>query len=198
MPAAQERYSAVAITLHWLIALGIIVNIALGLYFADLPRSDANRFFLTQTHKSIGLTILALSLIRVAWRLMNPVPPLPASMSPLTRFAAHATHFLLYFLIIAIPLSGWLLVSSSPLGLPTMYFGWFAWPQLPYFSDLPRAAKKIWMREFDTMHVYLAWSAIVLVTLHVVAALYHHFLRRDVVLARMLPLLKSVARLEEA
>jgi cytochrome b561 len=188
MPAVQERYSNVAITLHWLIALGIIVNIALGLYFADLPRSDPNKFFLTQTHKSIGLTILVLSLIRVAWRLMNPVPPLPASMSPTMRFAAHATHFLLYFLIIAIPLSGWLLVSSSPLGLPTMYFGWFAWPELPYFSDLPRAAKKIWVGKFDAVHIYLAWSAIVLVTIHIVAALYHQFIRRDVVLGRMLPL----------
>lgn len=188
MPAVQERYSNVAITLHWLIALGIIVNIALGLYFADLPRSDPNKFFLTQTHKSIGLTILVLSLSRVAWRLMNPVPPLPASMSPTMRFAAHATHFLLYFLIIAIPLSGWLLVSSSPLGLPTMYFGWFAWPELPYFSDLPRAAKKIWVGKFDAVHIYLAWSAIVLVTIHIVAALYHQFIRRDVVLGRMLPI----------
>jgi len=194
MAAVQERYSSVAITLHWLIALGIIANIALGLYFADLPRSDPDKFFLTQTHKSIGLTILVLSLIRVAWRLMNPVPPLPASMSPLMRFAAHATHFLLYVLIIAIPLSGWLLVSSSPLGLPTMYFGWFAWPELPYFSDLPRAAKKIWVRDFDTVHIYLAWSAIVLVTIHVVAALYHQFIRRDIVLGRMLPLARGTEK----
>jgi len=194
MPAVQERYSNVAITLHWLIALGIIVNIALGLYFADLPRSDPDKFFLTQTHKSIGLTILVLSLIRVAWRLMNPVPPLPASMSPITRFAAHATHFLLYVLIIAIPLSGWLLVSSSPLGLPTMYFGWFAWPELPYFSDLPRAAKKLWVQDFATVHIYLAWSAIVLVTIHVVAALYHQFIRRDVVLGRMLPLARGTEK----
>lgn len=186
--AAQDRYSNVAIALHWLIALGIIVNITLGLYFADLPRSDPDKFFLTQTHKSIGLTILVLSLIRVVWRLMNPPPPLPASMSPAMRFAAHATHFLLYFLIVAIPLSGWLLVSSSPLGLPTMYFGWFAWPELPYFSDLPRAAKKIWVHEFGTVHVYLAWSAIVLVTIHALAALYHQFIRRDVILGRMLPL----------
>jgi cytochrome b561 len=189
MPASvQDRYGTVAIALHWLIALGIIVNITLGLYFVDLPRADPDRFFLTQTHKSIGLTILMLSIVRVIWRLMNPVPPLPATMSPAMRFAAHATHFLLYFLIIFIPLSGWLLVSSSPLGLPTMYFGWFAWPELPYFPDLPRAAKKMWSHEFGAVHVYLAWSAIVLVTLHVLAALYHQFIRRDVVLGRMLPL----------
>ena len=194
MASSLTRYGNVAIALHWLIALGVIANIALGLYFADLPRSDPDKFFLTQTHKSIGLTILVLSLIRVAWRLMNPVPPLPASMSAVTKFAAHATHFLLYLLIIAIPLSGWLLVSSSPLGLPTMYFGWFAWPQLPYFSDLPRAAKKIWVHEFGTVHVYLAWSAIVLVTIHVVAALYHQFIRRDIVLGRMLPLARGTER----
>lgn len=189
MPASavQERYSAVAITLHWLIALGIIANIALGLYFADLPRSDPDKFLLTQTHKSIGLTILVLSLIRVVWRLMHPAPPLPASMSPMLRFAAHATHFLLYVLIVAIPLSGWLMVSSSPLGLPTMYFGWFSWPDLPYFPDLPRAMKKIWVQDFSATHVFLAWSAIVLVTIHVLAALYHQFIRRDVVLGRMLP-----------
>ena len=188
MPASvQERYSRVAIALHWLIALGIIANIALGLYFADLPRSDPDKFLLTQTHKSIGLTVLVLSLIRVVWRLMHPAPPLPASMSPALRFAAHATHFLLYILIIAIPLSGWLMVSSSPLGLPTMYFGWFAWPDLPYFPDLPRAMKKIWVQDFAATHVFLAWSAIVLVTIHVLAALYHQFIRRDVVLGRMLP-----------
>jgi cytochrome b561 len=189
MPASvQDRYSTVAIALHWLIALGIIVNIGFGLYFVDLPRADPDRFFLTQTHKSIGLTILVLSILRVIWRLMNPAPPLPATMSPAMRFAAHATHFLLYVLIVFIPLSGWLLVSSSPLGLPTMYFGWFAWPDLPFFSDLPRAAKKMWSHEFGAVHVYLAWSAIVLVTLHVLAALYHQFIRRDVVLGRMLPL----------
>jgi len=188
MPASvQERYSTVAITLHWLIALGIIANIALGLYFADLPRSDPDKFPLTQTHKSIGLTVLVLSVIRVVWRLMHPAPPLPASMSPAMRFAAHATHFLLYVLIIVIPLSGWLMVSASPLGLPTMYFGWFAWPELPYFPDLPRAAKKIWVQEFSATHVFLAWSAIVLVTIHVLAAIYHQFIRRDIVLGRMLP-----------
>jgi cytochrome b561 len=185
--AAQQRYSNVAITLHWLIALGIIVNIALGLYFADMPNHDPEKFFLAQTHKSIGLTVLVLSLVRVVWRLMHPVPPLPEGMSPAMRLAAHTSHFLLYFLIIAIPLSGWALVSSSPLGLPTIYFGWFPWPQLPWLPELPRAAKKMWSHEFGAVHVFLAWSAIVLVTIHFAAALYHHFARRDVVLARMLP-----------
>lgn len=195
MPASavQERYSNVAITLHWLIALGIIANICLGLYFADLPRSDPSKFLLVQTHKSIGLTVLVLSLVRVGWRLMHPVPPLPASMGPGLRFLARATHFLLYVLIVAIPLSGWALVSSSPLGLPTLYFGWFAWPHISFLADLPRAAKKPLVGELATVHIYLAWSAIVLIPIHIVGALYHHFIRRDEVLTRMLPLVGSGA-----
>jgi cytochrome b561 len=185
--ASRIRYGAVAIGLHWLIAAGVLANIALGLYFADLPDSDAEKFWLTQTHKSIGLSVLALSVLRLAWRLLHPVPPLPQSMPALMRFAARATHVLLYFLIVAIPLSGWAFVSSSPLGLPTLYFGWFAWPDLPYISELPRAAKKIVSHEFGDVHVLLAWSAIALVAIHILAALYHQFIRRDDILARMLP-----------
>jgi len=192
--AVEARYNSVAIALHWLIALAIIINIALGLYFADMANSDPDKFPLAQLHKSIGLTVLVLSLIRVVWRLIHPAPPLPEGMSPPLRLAAHASHFLLYFLIIAIPLSGWALVSSSPLGLPTMYFGWFAWPELPYLSELPRAAKKVWSHEFGATHVFLAWSVIVLLTIHFAAALYHHFVRRDVVLARMLPLLRKAEK----
>lgn len=200
MPASavQARYSNVAITLHWLIALGVIANICLGLYFADLPRSDPSKFMLVQTHKSIGLTVLVLSLIRVGWRLMHPVPPLPASMGPALRLLARATHVLLYVLIVFIPLSGWALVSSSPLGLPTMYFGWFAWPHLSFLADLPRATKKVLVGNFATTHVVLAWSAIVLIPIHFVGALYHHFIRRDDVLTRMLPLAGGATKMEDA
>jgi cytochrome b561 len=108
-------------------------------------------------------------------------------MSKPLRWAAHASHFLLYFLIIAIPLSGWALVSSSPMGLPTMYFGWFEWPHIGFLADLTRAQKMPLRHDFGMIHVYLAWSAIVLVPIHVLAALYHQFLRRDDVLKRMMP-----------
>lgn len=183
----EVRYGSVAMTLHWLIAAGVIANICLGLYFADMPNSDPSKFDLAQLHKSIGLTILVLSVARVLWRLINPVPPLPAGMSPTLKFIAHATHFLLYFLILAIPFTGWLLVSASPLGLPTMYFGWFAWPALPGFADMTREAKHVWQHNFGAAHVFLAWSAIVLVPIHVAGALYHQFVRRDHVLKRMIP-----------
>jgi cytochrome b561 len=183
------RYGAVAMTLHWIIAILIIANIALGLYFADLPRADPSKFLLVQTHKSIGLTVLMLSLLRLAWRLMNPVPPLPRGMNKALRILARTTHVLLYVLIIAIPLSGWAMTSSSPMGklMPLMYFGLFAWPSIPFLADMATPDKKVLMHDFGAMHVFLAWSAIVLIPIHIVGALYHQFFRGDDVLKRMVP-----------
>ena len=185
--SSAERYGAVAMSLHWLIAALIITNICLGLYMGDLPRSDPNKFLIIQTHKSIGLTVLVLSIARLGWRLVNPVPPLPPGMSAPLRFAARATHYLFYFLIVAIPLSGWLMVSTSPLGFGTPYFGLFEWPNLPFFDGLARAARRPYHEAFESVHVFLAWSAIVLIPIHVLAALFHQFIRRDDVLKRMLP-----------
>ena len=191
------RYGTVEMTLHWIIAALILVNLYLGLSFDDYPRGSPTLFALVQIHKSIGLTVLLLSVLRLAWRLINPVPPLPADMPPLLRGFAHGTHYLLYFLIIAIPLTGWLLVSSSPTGLPTMFWGLFRWPYFGFLADLPRATKRIWAPEFLTVHKYLAWSAIVLLVLHVSGALYHQFFRRDDILKRMIPGTR-VTRLEAA
>lgn len=181
------RYGQVAMTLHWLIALAVILNVCLGLYVADLPSSDPIQFPLIQFHKSVGLTVLVLSLARLAWRLVNPIPPLPASMSPALRTLARGTHYLLYFLIVAIPLSGWVFVSASPLGLPTIYFNLFQWPHIPLLAELPRAQKVVLRPELFAVHKYLAWSAIVLVPVHITGALYHQFMRGDDILKRMLP-----------
>lgn len=187
MSVTRARYDGVAIFLHWLIAAAIIVNIALGLYFGDLPRSDPNKFLLVQTHKSIGFTVLVLSLVRLGWRLSHPVPALPDDMHPLLQLAARTTHVLLYVLMIAIPFTGWALVSSSPLGLPSLYFGWFPWPDLPILGELPRAMKKPLSHDFGEVHVLLAWSMIALIPVHVIGALYHQFVRRDDVMSHMVP-----------
>src|ERR1700755_622460 len=96
------HYGSVAMFFHWLIAVLLIANLALGLYFSDLPRSDPSLFVLAQTHKSIGLTVLSLSVLRVLWRLVNPIPPLPVDMNPALKVAARTSQFLLYFLIVAI------------------------------------------------------------------------------------------------
>jgi len=179
------RYGDVAMSFHWLIAILLISNICVGLYMADLPRSDPSKFVLFQTHKSIGLTVLVLSILRVGWRLMNPVPALPAGMNPALRGAAHVSHFLLYFLIVFIPLTGWIMVSASPLGNPTSYFGLFDWPNLPLFTGMTREQLHPIHETWESAHVFLAWSAIVLIPIHVLAALYHYFIRRDGVLQRM-------------
>ena len=184
---SRARYGSVAMTLHWLIAAAVAFNICLGLYMGDLPRSDPNQFAFIQFHKSVGLTVLVLSLARLCWRLVNPMPPLPAAMNPGLKVVARGTHWLLYFLIIAIPLSGWAFVSASPLGLPTVWFHLFQWPHIPFLADLPRAQKVPLRHELFAVHSYLAWSAIVLIPLHVAGALYHQFLRGDDVLKRMLP-----------
>lgn len=199
MTAANTRlrYGTVAITLHWIIAALIITNLYLGLSFDDYPRGSAALFTLVQLHKSIGLTVLMLSVLRLIWRLINPVPALPAGMQPALRALARITHYLLYFLIIAIPLSGWLFVSASPRGLPTMFFGLFRWPYFWFLADLPRAAKQVWSHNLFSVHSYLAWSSIVLIAIHVCGALYHQFFRRDDILKRMLPGTR-VTRLEAA
>lgn len=174
-------------TLHWLIAFAVVFNICLGLYMTDLPRSDPNQFAFIQFHKSVGLSVLVLSIARLGWRLVNPIPPLPASMGTGFRTLARGTHYLLYFLIIAIPLSGWAFVSASPLGLPTVYFHLFQWPHIPFLADLPRAQKVHLRPELFAVHSFLAWSAIALVPIHVTGALYHQFVRGDDILKRMLP-----------
>ena len=187
MSARPLRYGQVAMAFHWIIALLLIANVALGLYMVDLPRSDPGKFMIVQTHKSIGLTVLVLSLLRLGWRLVNPVPRLPLNLHPGLKAFAHFTHYVFYFLIIVIPLSGWLMVSASPLGNGTGYFGLFVIPNLPFWAGQTREQLHGVHETFETMHVWLAWSAIVLVPIHVAAALYHHFLVRDDVLRRMLP-----------
>jgi cytochrome b561 len=182
------RYGTVAMTLHWLIALLIIGNLCSGFLLANvLPDDMPWRFNAIQLHKSIGLTVLMLSVLRLVWRLVNPIPPLPAGMSLPLRIAARGTHYLFYTLIIGIPLAGWAWVSSSPRGLPTFYFWLFRWPNLPFLANQPHDVKVANANFYHETHEYLAYFAAVLLVLHIGAALYHHFFRGDDVLRRMWP-----------
>jgi cytochrome b561 len=176
-----QRYGTVAMTLHWLIAAAIIGMLVVGKYMHGLPDSDANKFALYQLHKSFGITILALTLVRVGWRLMHPAPPLPATMAWWERRAAHASHFLLYALMLGLPLTGWLRVSTDTLQIPTLWFGLFEVPALPF-----GASDRLSHLAHDT-HELLGNTMILLLLAHVAAALKHHFWDRDNVLKRMLP-----------
>jgi cytochrome b561 len=184
LTSSERRYGVVAMTLHWLIAVAIVGNFSLGLYMHELPLS---RFTieLFQVHKSIGLTILALSVLRLLWRLVNPVPPLPEGLPGWERVAARASHVLLYVFMIAIPLSGWAMVSVSPppLDVPTYWFKMFEVPHLPITGFRSEASKDALL----VVHAYLAFSMAGLFILHVMAALRHHLILKNDVLKRMIP-----------
>lgn len=170
------RYTLPAITLHWLLALLILGTFSVGLYMADLPMSP-DRNLLFNWHKWFGLLVLALSMLRLAWRVTHKPPPdLPA---PTWQIAlAHRTHQLMYLLFFAVPLVGW--AYSSAAGSSIVWFGVVQVPSL-----LP--PDKALAETIKPLHALLADGLIVLVGLHVAAALKHHLIDRDGLLRRMMP-----------
>ena len=177
-PQAPDRYTGTAIALHWIIALAIFGTFTLGLYVSSLPISPP-RLRLITYHKWIGVTIFSLVVIRLLWRASHATPPLPDSMAAWQRKAAAASHGLLYLLIFIIPLSGWIYSSAS--GVPVVYLGLV---QLP---DLIGADKAL-AKTLKLVHQTLNYTLAATVTVHTLAALKHHYVDRDGVLARMLPL----------
>lgn len=181
----STRYSHVAIVLHWLIAVLIIAMLAAGKFMTSLEETSALRFDLTQWHKSFGLTLLLLSVFRLVWRLTHR-PPAPATIRPAwERFAASLTHFLFYFLLLFLPISGWLMVSASPLNISTFLFDLVRVPHLPIASTASNRAELAEL--FNTFHEYASGILIVLLLLHIAAALRHQFGLKDAVLTRMTP-----------
>ncbi|NWG54494.1 MAG: cytochrome b/b6 domain-containing protein [Hydrogenophilaceae bacterium] len=190
---ASSRYSAVAILLHWAIAAAIVLNAAIGW-------TMKGSFGAFQLHKSIGLTVLLLSVARLGWRLMNPPPPLPAAMPAWEKAIAQTTHWAFYALMLAIPLAGWVFVSTQwndgrPLIVQTVYFGLFPVPNLFGLDVAPETARASISDASALAHKLLVWSMLALLALHAAAALKHHFADRDDVLTRMVPgLAKSAAQ----
>lgn len=172
-----DRYTATAKTLHWLMAVMIFGLLALGIYMHDLPLSP-EKLKLYSWHKWAGVTVFLLVLIRLVWRITHRPPPLPASMPKTMQWAAHAGHFALYGLMIAIPLSGWLMSSAK--GFQTVWFGVLPIPDLigkdKELGDLLK-------------EVHEALNFLLMLTLagHIGAALKHHLIDKDDVLTRMLP-----------
>lgn len=181
------RYNAVAMSLHWLIAALIFANIGLAWWFEGLH--GLAKIGPTQIHKSIGITVLMLSVLRLIWRFLFRPPPLPASMPLWERTAAHTVHALFYVVMIGMPLTGWAMSSASTLirVFPITWFGLFRWPTIRAFADLPPDRMKNAHDLFFSLHNDGAWLAYGLVALHVLAALRHQFVRNDRTLWRMLP-----------
>ena len=179
--AAVTRYIPLARALHWLLALGIVGNFALGVYMSDLPFSPA-RLQYYSWHKWAGVLVLAFSAVRLLTRLLSPPPALPdaieAAMPGWQKLAHHGTHGLLYTLFFAVPLIGW--AYSSAAGFPIVFLGLWQLPDfVPVSKELAEAIKP-W-------HQITAFAMAGLVVLHVAAALKHHLIDRDGLLARMRP-----------
>jgi cytochrome b561 len=176
-----SRYSAPAVVLHWLVALLIFVAFPLGVYMHDLPLSP-DKLKLYSYHKWMGVTVCMLVAVRLAWRATHTPPPLPASIAGWQRRASAVVHGLLYVLMVAIPLSGWLMSSAK--GVPTVWFGVLPLP------DLLGKDKELG-ELLATVHKTLNFSMAGLVFIHAGAAIKHHLVDRDEVMARILPMLKK-------
>lgn len=188
----SQRFSIPAIILHWTIAALVIANIFLGWRSGEVRGLE--RFELFQLHKSIGITILILSLARLAWRLIHPPPPYPATMKPWEKLAASTVHWIFYGLMIGLPLLGWIMVSASPTNLPTLLYDVLRWPHIGPIHALPVEQRTGIADTATTIHVYLAWSMFALLFIHVGAAVKHQFIDRDGVLYQMAPFLRLGGR----
>jgi cytochrome b561 len=178
---ASQRYGLVAIALHWVLALAILTAFVVGLVVEDMPFSPG-KLKILNWHKWAGVTILALSALRLLWRLTHRPPALPAQieqgMPGWQMKAFHGTHHLMYLLFFVVPLLGW--AYSSAKGFPIVWFGVLPLPDLV-------APNKELAEVLEEAHGLAAWGLMSLVGLHVAAALKHQFIDKDGLLARMRP-----------
>jgi len=181
----NARYTTVAVVLHWAMAILIVGQIAGGFYMHGLPNAAPEKLALYQLHKSFGLSVLALALVRLGWRLAHRSPALPETTPGWQKLSARAAHWLFYGLMIATPLAGWAIVSVSPKEIPTIWFGLFEVPHLPFFGGVEDryAVEEI----LEERHETLAFAILFLLALHVGAAIKHGFFDRDGVLRSMAP-----------
>ena len=173
----EQHWGAVSQSLHWLIVLLLLAQGTVGLLMGDMARGP-DKIAVYAFHKSVGITLLALAVARLLWRLYAGRPaPVPGTPSWQER-AASAMHAALYLLLFAVPISGW--VMNSAAGFPLQWFGLFNLPSIaPHDRDLHELA--------ESMHEWLFWALVALAAAHAAAALYHHLFQRDATLARMLP-----------
>ncbi len=186
---AAQRYTRTAMLLHWLIAVLIVGNLllvwAINLNWFAEPRVRP----MIDLHKSIGITVLGLALLRVLWRLSHRPPSLPRSYPRLERVGAHAAHLLLYALILALPISGWIHDSAFKLAAqhPLRLFGLVPWPRIAPIMALDPATRERVHALWFQIHASLAYVLYALLALHILGALKHQFIDREPELGRILP-----------
>jgi cytochrome b561 len=175
----SERFGAAAIALHWLMAALLGLLVASGLYMTSLPDAgfDTRKIVLILCHKQLGLAALALVLARMGWRAANPLPALAETLPEWQQVSARLAHLLLYALMVALPLTGWLMSSAG--GFPVSLFGLFELP------DLVPASDRLF-QGFIAIHQWLGYALLALALVHAAAALRHHFVLHDATLTKML------------
>lgn len=185
--AGPDRYTRPAIILHWLVALLIGCNIALILLVDSFPEDWVRPVI--DTHKSIGITVLGLVVLRVLWRLTHRPPAMPGTYGRLERWGAHAAHAVLYLLMVLLPLSGWLHDSAwkDAATHPMRLFGLVEWPRIGWIMSMDPATREMLHGAFGNVHEWAATVLYVMFALHVLGALKHQFVDGERELQRMLP-----------
>ncbi len=180
-----SRYTRPAVVLHWLVAVLIIANVALA-WIWPLVADDSVRP-LIDAHKSIGITVLGLAIMRLLWRLTHPAPAYPASYRPWEKLASHLVHWLLYGLIFAMPLTGWIMDSAwkDSATHPMAWFGLFEWPRIAFVQLLDPELREQMHTLFGASHSWGAYALYALFVLHLGGALKHQWLDREPELQRM-------------
>jgi cytochrome b561 len=176
----EGGFGMITIVLHWTIALLILGLILAGFIMRRTDIDPTLQFSLYQWHKSFGFTVLGLALLRTIWWLVERSPHPVLGLRPLEHVAARATHATLVLLCIVTPLAGWAVASASTLNIPSFFFDLIVIPHFPLAQS--EASEAFWA----LIHAWLAYVVLGLVAIHAAAALYHHFIRRDEVLTRML------------
>lgn len=181
------KYTRTAIVLHWLIAVLIVANVLLGLSFDYVP--DQRIRLVIDTHKSIGITVLGLAFMRLLWRATHPPPPLPLSYPRWERITAHLAHAVLYLLIFALPISGWMHDSAwkDAAAYPMKLFALVPWPRIGWIATIEPGTKEILHEVFGAVHRSFGYLLYLLFVLHVGGALKHQFRDKQPELQRMLP-----------
>jgi cytochrome b561 len=183
--SARSRYSSVAIALHWAIAGLIIFNLILGSVMESFPQSI--RFLLVRTHATAGFLVLALSVVRVVWRITHRPPPFSAAMAAWERALAHLAHYALYAMMLAMPLIGWAILSAHPArpGHGIALVGPLQMPPIGFISRWQDPFQKAMHDRFAEVHSVGGWIILGLLLLHVAGALKHQWIDQHAELARM-------------
>jgi cytochrome b561 len=185
---AAARYTNVAIAFHWIIALGIVINVTLAWLWPHMLPDDAVRPAI-DTHKSIGITILGLAFMRLLWRFSHRPPPMPTTYQKWETVAAHWTHVLLYVILFAQPLTGWMMDSAykDAATHPMHYFGTFEFPRIAWIQQLHQPLKEQIHSGFGKAHEYISYVLYALLIAHIGGALKHQILDKEPEIERMLP-----------